>query len=304
MATKSRFLKDITRDRYLYLLLVPGIAILFIFRYIPMYGTLIAFKEYNMFKGFGASPWVGWKHFYSLYNNPNFLRIVANTFIISGYRVLFGFPAPLLLALLLNEIKNLKFKRVTQTVTYLPYFISWVIFAGLIRAFLDPTDGVINQLIVWFGAKPINFLVRRDLFRGMLIVTDVYKTIGWGTIIYMAAFSGIDPALYEAAVIDGANRFQKMWYITLPSIRGVIIILFILNIGTILNYGFEQIFLLYNPTVYKVADIIDTYVYRKGIVQTNYSLGAAAGLFKAMIALTLIVSADRIAKFFGEEGVW
>ena len=299
----KKWINDIVRDRYLYLLLLPGLIMLMIFKYAPMYGLSIAFKDYNIFTGINASPWVGMLQFERLFRNPNFVQIISNTFIISTAKLIFGFPAPIILSLLLNEIKNLKFKKFTQTVVYLPHFISWVIFGGIIIDFLSP-DGIINELIQIFGYQPINFLIRKDLFRSILVSTNIYKSVGWGTIIYMAAISTIDPALYEAAIIDGATKVQRIWKITLPMIKSVIIILFILNLGNILNAGFEQIFMLYNPVVYETGDILDTYVYRKGIVSTNYSLATAAGLFKSLIALVLIIGTNKIATIFGEDGIW
>lgn len=299
----KKWINDIVRDRYLYLLLLPGLIMLMIFKYAPMYGLSIAFKDYNIFAGINASQWVGMLQFERLFRNPNFIQIISNTFIISTAKLIFGFPAPIILSLLLNEIKNLKFKKFTQTVVYLPHFISWVIFGGIIIDFLSP-DGIINELIQIFGHQPINFLIRKDLFRSILVSTNIYKSIGWGTIIYMAAISTIDPALYEAAIIDGATKVQRIWKITLPMIKSVIIILFILSLGNILNAGFEQIFILYNPIVYETGDILDTYVYRKGIVSTNYSLATAAGLFKSVIALVLIIGTNKIATIFGEDGIW
>lgn len=296
--------KDIKRDKYLYLLLLPGIISLFIFRYIPMYGVIIAFKEYNIFAGIAKSPWVGFLQFERLFRNPEFARILRNTILISVYKLLWGFPAPIILALLLNELRSQRFKKFTQTVLYLPHFISWVIFAGIIVTFLNPTTGVINDIISYFGGRKIDFLANKRMFRSILVITDLYKGVGWGTIVYLAAISNIDPTLYEAAIVDGANRFRQVWHITLPSIRSVVVVLLILSLGNILNAGFEQIFLLYNPLVYEVADIIDTFVYRRGLVESNYSLGAAAGLFKNMVALVLIWATNRIVKRFGEDGLW
>jgi putative aldouronate transport system permease protein len=304
----SKIARDIKkyfmRDKYLYLLLFPGILALFIFNYVPMYGVTIAFKEFNIFAGIAKSPWVKFLQFERLFRNPDFLRILRNTLLISLYKLAWGFPAPIILAILLNELKNRHFKRVTQTILYLPHFISWVIFAGLIVTFLNPTSGVINDLISRSGGDKIDFLASKKMFRSILVISEVYKGAGWGTIVYLSAISGIDPQLYEAAVVDGASRFRQIWHITLPSIRSVIVILLILNLGNILNAGFQQVFLLYNPLVYEVGDIIDTFVFRKGIVDSNYSLAAAAGLFKNIIALILIVSTNLFVKKLGEDGLW
>ncbi|SHK03803.1 carbohydrate ABC transporter membrane protein 1, CUT1 family [Clostridium amylolyticum] len=302
--SSNKVWKEIAKNKYLYLLLLPGLIHLILFKYTTMYGSVIAFKDYNMFKGIFASPWVGLKNFRDLFNTPKFPLVMKNTLIISLLKMLFGFPAPIILALLLNELRHIKFKKITQTIVYLPHFVSWVVFAGILRAFLNPVDGFINEIIKFFGAAPYDFLGNKDTFRSLLVVTDIYKGIGWGTIIYMAALAGVDPELYEAAKIDGANLFQRMKHITLPCIKPVIMTLFILGLGGILNAGFEQIFLLYNDMVMPVADIIDTYVYRKGIKEAAYSLGAAAGMFKSVIAMVLIILTNKIANKVGEEGVW
>ncbi len=304
MLEKRSLLKDVVRDKYLYLLLLPGLIYILIFKYIPMYGLIIAFKEYNILMGVAKSPWVGFLQFERLFRTPDFAQIFSNTIIISTLKIIWGFPAPIILALLLNELRRMFFKRFTQTVIYLPHFVSWVIFAGIIVIFLNPVDGFVNYLIVQFGGQPINFLTEPAYFRSILVITEIYKEVGWGTIIYLAAISGVNPALYEAAVMDGANKFRQMWHVTLPSIRNVIVILFILSLGNILEAGFLQIFLLYNPLVMDVADVIDTYVYRRGIVDANYSLGAAAGIFKSVIALILIVTANKIVRKAGGEGLW
>jgi len=301
---KSRFMKDILRDKYLYVLLLPGLLYLIIFKYLPMYGVVIAFKEYNIIMGIMESPWVGFQQFERLFRTPDFTQIFMNTLIISGLKLAVGFPAPIILALLLNELKNMPFKRITQSIVYLPHFISWVIFAGIIMAFLNPVDGLFNYIIKAFGGEPIGFLTSKEHFRSILVISDVYKEIGWGTIIYLAAMTGVSPDLYEAARMDGAGKLKQMWHVTLPSIRPVVLIMLILSLGNVLEAGFLQIYLLYNPLVYDVADVIDTYVYRRGIQEANYSLATAAGLFKSVIALILIVTANKIVKKFGQEGLW
>jgi len=300
----KNFMKYLTRDKYLYLLLLPGIVALFIFNYIPMYGVVIAFKEYNIFAGISKSPWVGFLQFERLFRNPDFSQVIVNTLLISTYKLIWGFPAPIILALLLNELRNKHFKKTAQTILYLPHFISWVIFAGLIVTFLNPTTGVVNDIIVRLGGRKVDFLASKSMFRSILVITDIYKGVGWGTIVYLSAISGVDPTLYEAATVDGASRFRQVWHITLPAIRSVVVVLLILNLSNILNAGFDQVFLLYNPLVYEVGDIIDTYVYRKGLVDSNYSLASAAGLFKNGIAMILIVTTNSIVKRLGEEGLW
>ncbi|KZE75722.1 protein lplB [Paenibacillus elgii] len=301
---ENLLLKDLVRDKYLYLLLLPGMLFIIVFKYIPMYGLVIAFQEYNILQGVGGSDWVGLYQFKKLFTMLDFTSVFKNTLIISTLKLIWGFPAPIVLALLLNEVKQLVFQRFVQTVVYLPHFISWVIFSGIIIIFLNPVDGLVNQVMGWFGGEPVDFLIEKSYFRSILVATDIYKEVGWGTIIYLAAISGINPQLYEAAIVDGAGRFRQMWNITLPSIRHVIIILFILSLGNILDAGFLQTLLLYNPLVMDVADIIDTYVYRKGIVDASYSLGAAAGVFKSVIALILVAASNQLAKRFGEEGLW
>lgn len=301
---RTGLVQNLVRDKYLYLLLAPGIIYFVVFCYIPMWGITIAFKDFNMFKGYFASPWVGFDNFVKLFQGVDFAEKFSNTLIISSLKLLFGFPAPIILALLLNELTSLKFKKTVQTILYLPHFISWVVLAGIIVSFVNPSDGVINYLIEALGGESIDFLNSLTWFRPLLVITDVYKGVGWGTVVYLAAISGVDQGLYEAAIIDGANKFKQMWHITLPSIKNVIVVLAILSLGGILNAGFDQIFLLYNPTVYDVADTIDTYVYRRGMISADYSLATAAGLFKSVIAMILIIGTNKIAKLFGEDAVW
>ncbi len=291
--------------RYLYLLAFPGMLYFIIFRYVPMYGVVIAFQDFRISKGIWGSEWVGLEQFHKLFTGLSFPSVFRNTVIISLYKLILGFPAPIILALLLNEVKNQRFKKVTQTIVYLPHFISWVILAGLIAMFLHPDSGLINELVKLFNdGKGIDFLVSKKYFRSILVITDIYKGIGWGSIVYIAAISAIDPTVYEAAMVDGANRFKQMWYITLPELKSTIVVMFILNMGGILNAGFEQILLLYNARVYDVADVIDTYVYRNGIMSSNYSMSTAAGLFKSVISMGLIIITNKIAHMLEEDGLW
>ena len=299
----KRVLRDILRDKWLYFLLLPGVVFFIIFRDVPMFGLRIAFLDYNPFDP-PSSPFVGLHQFKRLFTSISFPKVFWNTLKISMLKSLVGFPVPIILALLLNEVRVLKFKKFTQTVLYLPHFISWVIMAGLIRSFVNPTNGLINVLITQMGGKTIDFLTNPSAFVPLLVLTEIYKSMGWGTIIYFAAISGVDEQLYESASIDGANRWHRVRHITLPAIRPVIIIVFILNLGNILNAGFEQIFLLYSPLVYDVADVIDTFVYRAGIIGSDYSFSTAAGLFKSVVALIMIVGANRIAKTAGQEGIY
>jgi len=295
--------KDILRDKWLYLLVLPGILFFIIFKYIPMIDLRIAFMNYNPFAP-DKSTWVGFAQFEALFTKPAFLKVLRNTLVISISKMIIGFPIPIILALLMNEMRNIRFKKVAQTLLYLPYFISWVILAGIIMNFLDPSNGLITGIIKAVSGKDIQVLTSKTAFVPMLIISDLYKGMGWGTIIYFAALSGVDPQLYEAAAIDGAKRFRQLLHITLPAIMPTIIIMLILNMNNILNAGFDQIFMLYSAPVYDVADIIDTYVYRIGIQKTDYSFTTAAGLFKSVIALILIVSVNFLAKKTGNEGIW
>lgn len=298
------FLKDLLRDKYLYLLLAPGLLYFLLFHYVPMYGLTIAFQKFNMFKGITGSEWVGLENFKELFTGLDFGQKFLNTLIISFLKLLFGFPAPIILALLLNELGHAHFKKFTQTVLYLPHFVSWVVLGGIMIAFLNGSDGVLNDIIKLFGGTPVDFLADKAWIRSTLVISEVYKSAGWGTVVYLAAISTIDPQLYEAAIVDGAKKLQQMWYITLPSISSVIVVLMILSLGNILNAGFDQIFVLVQPIVYEKADIIDYYVYRKGIQSADYGLATAAGLFKSVIAFVLIVSVNKLAKLFDESALW
>ena len=252
-----------------------------------------------------GSPWVGLDHFVRLFNGTtDFGRVFRNTLLISLYRLFWGFPAPIILALLLNEVRQRQFKRTVQTISYLPHFLSWVVLGGVIRSILSPSTGVINLIITGLGGERIHFLADINWFVTVLITTGVWQQVGWGSIIFLAAIAGVDPQLHESAIVDGAGKIRQAWSITIPSIIPVIIIMFILRVGDILDAGFDQIFLLYNPAVYEVADIIDTYVYRLGLVELQYSFAAAVGLFKNVIGLILVVIVNRAAKIFGEYGLW
>ncbi|GIP15965.1 protein LplB [Paenibacillus montaniterrae] len=292
------------KSKYLFLMLVPTLVWYVIFHYGPLYGVQLAFKEFSPMKGIWGSPWVGLEHFkFLFFQSPDFLRIFRNTVLISLYNIVFGFPAPIILALLLNELRFKFFKRIAQSISYIPHFFSWVVLAGIITVMLSPSEGPVNYILKMLGMEPIYFLADTQYFRSTLVATGIWKEIGWGTIIYLAALSGVDPTLYEAAKIDGASRPKQTWYITLPSILPVITIMFILSLGGILNAGFDQIFNLYNPAVYEVADIIDTYVYRAGILGAQFGLTTAVGLFKNIIGITLVLTTNYIVKKLGQEGV-
>ncbi|MBP1993200.1 ABC transporter permease [Paenibacillus eucommiae] len=280
----------------LWLMALPGVAYFIIFKYTPMLGNVIAFQEYNIFQGIFNSPWVGFKQFIKMFEYPEFMQIFRNTLILSFYTIVFGFPAPLLFALLLNEVRWMFFKRVTQTLVYLPHFLSWVIVGGIFINLLS-YDGIINTVLAGFGLeKPIDFITQSHYFRGILVITDTWKEVGWGTIIYLAAITAVNPNLYEAAMVDGAGRWKQIWHITLPSIMSTIIVLFLLKIGTFMESNFEQIYIFLNPLVRDVGEVIDTYVFRVGFQGSKFSYTTAIGIFKSIIGLVLIVSLNNISK--------
>jgi putative aldouronate transport system permease protein len=294
------------RYKYLYLLLVPALAYYLIFHYVPLYGLTLAFKKYKISKGILGSDWSDpfLHYFIRLFKNPDFYRAVKNTFIISFYKIIFAFPAPIILALALNEVRSMGFRKITQTLMYLPHFISWVVIGGIMIAMLRADEGIINIALGWFGVPSRQYMTDPTYFRAVLVISHIWKNMGWGAIIYFAALAGVDPNLYEAAIIDGAKRGQLLWHITLPSIKSTIIIMLILNLGRVMNVGFEQVFLLYSLSVYEVSDIIQTFVYRAGIQGMQYSLATAAGLFRSAISLLFIISSNTIAKKMGERGIY
>ncbi|MBO9610532.1 MAG: sugar ABC transporter permease [Paenibacillaceae bacterium] len=304
MHVDSRFWKRYTKNKYLLLLLLPVLVWYVVFAYIPMYGIIISFKDFKPLLGITGSPWVGLRNFELLWDPySGFVPAVKNTLIISFYHIVFGFPAPIVLALLFNELRAKLFMKVAQTISYLPHFFSWVVMAGLLSVVLSPSSGAVNEVLSWFGIDPIYFLGDKHWFRFTLVVSSIWKEIGWGTIIYLAALAGIDPDLYEAAVLDGASRWKMMLHITLPSLLPVVSIMFILRIGGIMDGGFDQIFNLYNPAVYAVADIIDTFVYRTGLTSFQYSFATTVGLFKNVIAFLLILLTNYAVKKAGQEGL-
>lgn len=288
----------------LYLMLLLPIIYYFIYHYIPMYGITIAFKKFSIGKGIIGSNWVGFEHFDRLFSSPVFFNVLGNTLIISISKLLFSFPAPIILALMLNEIKNMKFRKLSQTVYYLPHFISWVVLGGIIMDILSPSTGMVNGIIKALGGQPIFFMAKSGYFRTIVVISNIWKEAGWGSIIYLAAMTSINPEIYESAMMDGAGRIRQMWSITIPSITSVIVIVFILNVGKIMSAGFEQIFVLQNNYVLDVAEVIDTYVYKVGLLQLQYSFTTAVGLFKSVVGLILVIITNRIAKMVGEYGVW
>lgn len=287
-----------------YLMLLPAMIFIVVYKYFPMYGVIIAFKDFNIMKGIMGSPWAGLQYFRELFLFDEFPRVVYNTIIISFMKLVFGFPAPIIIALLLNELVLRRFKRVVQTLTYIPHFISWVVVGGIAIDLLSPSSGIVNKAIQLFGFEPIFFMSDEGLFRWILVFSDIWKEAGWGAIIYLAALLGINDELFQAARVDGASRWRQIWHVSLPCIRSTIIILLLLRIGHVFDAGFEQILVMYNTTVYEVADIIDTYVFRVGLGQMQFSLTTAAGLFKSAIGCGLLLIANGIARRMGEEGIF
>jgi putative aldouronate transport system permease protein len=294
----------VVQYRWLYLLLLPGVLYFLIFRYAPMWGAQIAFRDYVPFLGIMGSPWIGFDNFTDFFGNPDFLRLLSNTLILAALSLLVAFPLTIIVALLLNEVRLQVFKRTVQTLIYVPHFLSWTIVASLTYLLFAFDVGPLFTLINSVLGTDIDFLANPDWFRPIIVAQEIWKNTGWGTIIFLAALASVDQEQYEAAMIDGANRFQRMWHITLPSIRGVIIVLLILQIGQILNTGFEQIYLMTNALNRQVADVFDTYVYFVGITQGAYSYSTAVGLFKAVIGVVLIFGANHLAKRFNQAGLF
>jgi putative aldouronate transport system permease protein len=296
--------RKIVKSKSLLLMFLPCLLYYFIFKYLPMFGIVISFKDYNLYKGIWASDWVGLKYYKMFFNSPDFWIILRNTFLLGINKLIFGFPAPIILALLLNEVKNMVFKRFVQTVSYLPHFISNVVVAGMVVMFLSPSQGFVNHMIQSFGFEPIHFMIKPELFRFIYVGSEVWQHIGWEAIIYLAALSSIDPSLYEAADIDGASRWRKLWNVTLPGISTTIIILFILNVGRVLEIGFEKVFLLYNPATYSTADILSTYVYRTGLVSGNFSYAAAIDMFTGIVCFFFIYSTNALSRRLSQTSLW
>ena len=292
------------REWQIYAMLLPTIIWMIVFLYKPMYGLQIAFKDYSVFRGIADSPWIGVAHFESLFNNGQFLRALKNTIIMSAYGLLFGFPVPILLALMFNEVLNQTFRKSVQTIVYLPHFISSVIIAGIVMTAFSPSAGIVNTALGWFGFEPIYFLTKPEWFRPIFIGTGIWQEAGFQSIVYLAAIAGVSPTLYESAVVDGASRWQMMWKITVPSILPTIIIMLIIRIGNILEISFEMIILLYQPATYETADVVNTFIYRQGLQGGQYDFAAAAGLFNAMVAFVLVMTANTISKRYSRTSLW
>ena len=294
----------IKNEWQIYVMLAPAIIWFLLFLYKPMYGLQIAFKDYSIFRGVAASPWVGLEHFETLFSNDQFIRAVWNTVKISALNLLFGFPAPILLALMFNEILHATYKRFAQTIVYLPHFISSVIIAGIVTTAFSPTAGVVNTVMGWFGIDSIYFLTRPEWFRPIFVGTGIWQEAGFGSIVFLAAIAGVNPSLYESAVVDGASRWQMMWKITLPSIMPTIIIMLIIRIGNIMEVSFEMIILLYQPSTWSTADVVNTWVYRQGLQSGQYDISAAAGLFNAVVAFVLVMVANSLSRRYARTSLW
>ncbi|MXW84458.1 MAG: sugar ABC transporter permease [Boseongicola sp. SB0667_bin_21] len=292
------------REWQIYVMLAPMIIWFLLFLYKPMYGLQIAFKDYSIFRGIVESPWVGWEHFETLFNNSQFIRAVRNTVIISALSLIFGFPVPIFLALMFNEILHALYRRTCQTIVYLPHFISTVIIAGIVITAFSPSAGIVNTIIGWIGIEPVYFLTKPEWFRPIFIGSGIWQEAGFSSIIFLAAIAGVNPSLYESAVVDGASRWQMMWKITIPSIMPTIIIMLIIRIGNLMEVGFELIILLYQPATYQTADVINTFIYRQGLQSGQYDLAAAAGLFNAVVAFVLVMTANSISKRVSRTSLW
>ncbi|HHV60704.1 MAG TPA: sugar ABC transporter permease [Clostridiaceae bacterium] len=298
------FFRECKRHKGLLIMLIPGIAWFIIFKYIPMYGVTIAFKNYRILKGILGSPWAGFRHFERLFNSSQFGSVFWNTLILGIYRLIFVFPASIAFAILLNEITHLRFKKAVQTITYLPHFLSWVVVATFIHNILSPVNGVLNIILQFFGLGPYKFLMMPEIFRGILIISEIWKGMGWGSIVYLAAITGIDPQLYEAATMDGVTRIKQIWYITIPMILPVIVIMFLMKVGNIMEGGREQILNLYNPIVYRVGDVLDTYSYRVGLVDFDYSYSTAVSLFQNVIGIIFLLVSNIFTRRVSDQGLW
>ena len=303
-SARNKRLKQIGKNYELYIFILPALLYFLIFHYGPMYGIQIAFKDYIATKGIWGSPWAGMKYLNYFFDSYHFWTLIKNTLGLAVYSLLAGFPIPILLALSLNEVKNNRFKKLVQNVTYAPHFISTVVMVGMILAFLAPSNGVINIIIKALGGEPIHFMAKSSLFNDIYVWTGVWQGMGWGSIIYLAALAGIDVQLHEAAIVDGATRLQRIWHINLPGIMPTMVIMLIMNCGSLMNVGFEKVFLMQNSLNMEAADVISTYVYRIGLVNAQYSFSAAVGLFNSVINFTLLIIVNSIAKRVNETSLW
>ena len=296
--------KKLNDSKYLLLLLMPCFIYFVLFKYWPMFGLVISFKDYNLFKGIMDSPWVGFKHYANFIQDPYFIKVLKNTLLLGVYNTLWNFPIPIIVALVINEIKSNGVKKLTQTVSFFPHFVSTVTICGMVVGFLSPRNGIINDIIKFFGGDAINFMADPKYFRTVYIASAIWQNTGWGTIVYLAALSGVNSELYDAAAVDGVNKWQELFYVTIPSIVPTIVILLIMNIGRVITVGFEKIFLLQNDVNISVSDVISTYEYQRGMVQANYSYSTAIGLFMSLISSTLVLCTNFISKKVTDTSLW
>jgi putative aldouronate transport system permease protein len=301
---KKSILRDIKKDRWIYILMFPGLLYFLVFKYIPMGGVMIAFQNYFPFTGFLGSEWVGLHHFNRLFSDPDFFKLLRNTILLSLYNLAFGFPAPIILSVMLNELRLQWFKRSIQTMIYVPHFMSWVVVVSMFYVIFESQDGLLQNTLTSMGLEQFSLMMSRDWFRPMYVLQAIWRDTGWGTVIYLAALAGISPELYEAARMDGAGRFRQIWHITLPGIRSTIVILLLLRLGDILDLSFEHVFLLLNAMNREVGEVFDTYVYRAGLLNGQFSYSTAVGLFKGLVGLILVTLANWLSKKFGEEGIF
>ncbi len=299
----GRVRRKIWQDRYMYMMVIPVVIYFAIFRYWPMAWLTIAFKDYKILKGFSGSSWVGLNNFQQFFSNPDFLRLIGNTIILNVYSLMFCFTAPIIFAILLNELWSNSYKRLVQTISYLPHFLSTVVMVSMVMTFLSPSLGVLNKVMSSMGMEKINFLSEPQYFRSIMVISGIWQQVGWSAIIYLSALTGIDQSLYEAATVDGAGRFKQMWHITLPGIRDTIIIMLIMQIGNLMNVNFEKIYLFQNPLNLSVSEMLPTYVYKLGMENSNYSLATAIGLFNSIISVFLVSIANKISKKYSEVAI-
>ncbi|MBB6732719.1 sugar ABC transporter permease [Cohnella sp. CBP 2801] len=303
-AQKPRWLRRLRKDQYLYLMLVPVMLYFILFKYAPLFGEVMAFKNYRLSEGIWGSPWVGLEQFRKLFTSPDFVQILRNTLLLNLYNLLFAFPVPIVLALMLNELRSEVYKRVLQNLLYIPHFMSWIVLGSIVIAVLSPSTGIVNAVLKFFGVEPIYFMASTFWWPISFVGSSIWRDAGFGTILYLAAMASVNPQLYEAAAIDGASRWRQIWHVTLPGIRSTIAILLVLQMGHMMDVGFEQVYTLQNSAVGSVSEVISTYVYKRGIVGLQYSYTTALGLFQSVVSLILVVAVNRFIRAMGERGLW
>ena len=301
---KSKFAKRLSDSKYLLLMIAPCVLYFIIFKYWPMFGLITSFQNYSVFKGITGSEWVGFKHYSTFFHDPYFFTVLKNTLLLGIFNTAWNFPMPIILALVINEIRSNKLKKFTQTVSYFPHFISVVILCGMVMSGLSPRGGIVNNIVVLFGGKPINFISDPKYFRTIYIASGIWQTTGWGTIIYLAALTGVNVELYDAAAVDGANRWQKLWNVTLPAIIPTIVVVLIMSVGRSVTIGFDKVFLLQNDANISTSEVISTYEYERGIIKGNYSYSAAIGLFMSVISSLLVIMTNTISRKLSDTALW